>query len=476
MTYSMKSENKLEGALNFRAWKTRIDLILAKNKVLDIVKGNIMEPQFEAGKEKEPQNVAALEKFKDNDINAMSIIVDSVKDHLIPYISHLDSSKKMYDALTNLFSVRNIGQVMSLKNELRDTKMTKDDTIASYFVRISQLRDQLQAIEEAIPEKEVVNITLNGLSRSWDAFVASMNTRKEFPTLEELWTCCAQEETRLNSKGKPQKEEDAQAFATKFKRHGGKKRYDSRKKFKRDMSKVQCFECHDYGHYKRNCPKLTRKRKERHHASTANDEEPSKKTKHDEADFFYYSALTGAIEDDMWLIDSGASRHMTGDRKNFSSMKEKETPHKVELGDNNSYAVKGIGQATIKMESCNSIHLSNVLYVPGLKKNLVSISCLEEKGDRVAFVDGKVLVWSKDSKIENTRVIGTREGRLYKLLGQNTQALVHDEINPSELWHRRYAHLHYQALPSLKQMVVGIPKLQSVHEGVCKRMCTWEEH
>ena len=49
MTYSMKSENKLDGASNFRAWKTRIDLILAKNKVLDIVKGKIVEPEFEEG-------------------------------------------------------------------------------------------------------------------------------------------------------------------------------------------------------------------------------------------------------------------------------------------------------------------------------------------------------------------------------------------------------------------------------------------
>jgi hypothetical protein len=79
----------------------------------------------------------AVNRFKDNDINAMSIIVDSIKDHLIPYISHLVSSKKMYDALTNLFSVRNIGQVMSLKNELRDMKMNDDDNITSYFVRIS---------------------------------------------------------------------------------------------------------------------------------------------------------------------------------------------------------------------------------------------------------------------------------------------------------------------------------------------------
>jgi hypothetical protein len=137
MTNSMKSENNLDGASNFRAWKTRIDLILAKNKVLDIVKGKIMKPKFKEGEEKEPQNVATMEKFKDVDINAISIIVDSIKDHLIPYISHIDSSKKMYDALTNLFSVRNIGQVMSLKNELCDMKMNDNDNIISYFVKIS---------------------------------------------------------------------------------------------------------------------------------------------------------------------------------------------------------------------------------------------------------------------------------------------------------------------------------------------------
>jgi hypothetical protein len=69
MTYSMKSENKLDGASNFRAWKTRIGLILAKNKVLEIVKGNIVKPEFEGGKEKGLQNIAAMEKFKDSDIN-----------------------------------------------------------------------------------------------------------------------------------------------------------------------------------------------------------------------------------------------------------------------------------------------------------------------------------------------------------------------------------------------------------------------
>jgi hypothetical protein len=105
--------------------------------VLDIVKGKIVEPEFEEGKEKELQNFVVMEKFKDSDINAMSNIVDSIKYHLIPYISHLDSSKNMYNSLTNLFSIRNIGKIMSIKNELCDMKMNDDDSIVSYFVKIS---------------------------------------------------------------------------------------------------------------------------------------------------------------------------------------------------------------------------------------------------------------------------------------------------------------------------------------------------
>jgi hypothetical protein len=48
------------------------------------MKGKIMEPQFEEGKEKEPHNIAVMEKFKYNGINSMSIIVVSIKDHLNP--------------------------------------------------------------------------------------------------------------------------------------------------------------------------------------------------------------------------------------------------------------------------------------------------------------------------------------------------------------------------------------------------------
>jgi hypothetical protein len=79
-----------------------------------------------------------------------------------------------------------------------------------------------------------------------------------------------------------------------------------------------------------------------------------------------------------------------------------------------------------------------------------------------------VLSWHKDSSIEDARVIGRCEGNLYRLLERNEEALVHDEVKPNELWHRRYAHINYQALPFLGKMVEGIPELKSTHEGICK--------
>ena len=87
--------------------------------------------------------------------------------------------------------------------------------------------------------------------------------------------------------------------------------------------------------------------------------------------------------------------------------------------------------------------MKDVLYVPGLKKNLLSISGLEKKGFRVAFVDGQVLIWPRGKTINDAIVIGVEEGGLYKLKGSPEQALLHSTIDPCELWHRRFAHLHY---------------------------------
>ena len=77
-------------------------------------------------------------------------------------------------------------------------------------------------------------------------------------------------------------------------------------------------------------------------------------------------------------------------------------------------------------------------------------------------------MWPKGKTIDDAIVIGEQEGGLYRLKGQPKQALVHDSIEPSELWHRWLAHVLYRALPLASKYVEGLPKIQEKHEGVCK--------
>ena len=150
------------------------------------------------------------------------------------------------------------------------------------------------------------------------------------------------------------------------------------------------------------------------------------------------------------------------------NLSEHESPHKVKLGDDYQYPIKGSGEASYKLNFGKSLKMKDVLYVPGLKKNLLSISALDAKGMRVAFIDGQVLMWPKGETIDDAVVIGEQEGGLYKLKGQPEQALVHDSMEPSELWHRRLAHVHYRALSLASKAINGLPEIQTKHEGICK--------
>ena len=49
-------------------------------------------------------------------------------------------------------------------------KIQNAETIQSYFTRVSQIKEQLEEVEEEVENAEVVITTLNGLPRSWDSF------------------------------------------------------------------------------------------------------------------------------------------------------------------------------------------------------------------------------------------------------------------------------------------------------------------
>ena len=101
--------------------------------------------------------------------NLVKRIIDSIIDHLIPQESSLKTPKEMFDSLTKLFEGKNINWKMTLRNQLKNVKIQNAETIQSYFTRVSQIKEQLEAMDEEVENTEIVITTLNGLPRSWDS-------------------------------------------------------------------------------------------------------------------------------------------------------------------------------------------------------------------------------------------------------------------------------------------------------------------
>eukprot|EP00253_Pinus_taeda_P025393 PITA_25393 len=173
------------------------------------------------------------------------------------------------------------------------------------------------------------------------------------------------------------------------------------------MSKVKCFHCHQHGHYATNCPQ---KKKNKQAARSAGGEALASQF---ELDFSLIACLVSSVMGSVWFLDSGASFHMTGDRYLFFDLEDKDLGVHIKMGDDGRYSATGIGTISFEMESGKPFVLKEVMHLPGLKKNLILVAMLEDKGYDVVFSEGKAFLRSKTTG--ETQKIGFRVRNLYQL-------------------------------------------------------------
>ena len=152
---------------------------------MDYVQGKVVEP---------PSNAltAAKMKYKKGEVKVKKILMDSIQKHFFAYIYDLGTSKEIYDKLVGMFKVNNANQILFLKNKLKAIKMDKGESIQSYFMRITQIKNDLLSIGEVIVDRELTLIALGGLSRLWETFVTTILNNDRIPSFDELLTRCTQ--------------------------------------------------------------------------------------------------------------------------------------------------------------------------------------------------------------------------------------------------------------------------------------------
>lgn len=116
-----------------------------------------------------------------------------------------------------------------------------------------------------------------------------------------------------------------------------------------------------------------------------------------------------------WILDSGATSHMVNSKEFFTDLKLQPKGY-VRLTDNDKFLeVQGIGSGTINCivgeEKTNGLKINNVLYVPKLGTNLLSVKKIVKDGYSVHFTENGCCVTQNGE----TRAIGNLSSELYEL-------------------------------------------------------------
>jgi hypothetical protein len=124
-------EDRLDGSINFSSWKSRLQITLEEDDLLSVIQKALPETAIDEEKE----------EWTKVDVKARKIIIYSMRDHLLPRIANLKTACEMYEALKNMFESNNSLRALTLKGQLQNIKMTKDDIVATFFMKISEIKD-----------------------------------------------------------------------------------------------------------------------------------------------------------------------------------------------------------------------------------------------------------------------------------------------------------------------------------------------
>ena len=383
---------------NFHSWKFNMKMYLIGKDLWDLVQGvEVLDRTAEEDEKK---------KFRKRDNLSLSIICLSVSSDLQIYVRNANTGKEAWESLSGHFEEKTLSKKIFYRRKLYSIRLEKGTTMTTHVNKLKTISEHLEALDDAVQEKDLVMILISSLPDEYNNLITAMETLKE----EKLTWCYvrdrllseyARKRGVVDDSGCDDKENNPDALFT-----GGDNRKSSQKFVKK------CHYCGVAGHIIRNC-----------HKKKSDDAE--KKKESDEYAAFCRDnsikpefALQVDRDDDngdSWWLDSGCSQHMTWVRNDFSSFQKFKSPLDIILADRSIVHAIGRGDVYVnlvdKSNNAFPIVLKNVLFIPKLRKRLVSISIITESRKEVTFRNNtcSILIDQKEY------MLGHKHGKLWRL-------------------------------------------------------------
>jgi hypothetical protein len=223
------------------------------------------------------------------------------------------------------------------------------------------------------------------------------------------------------------------------------------------FNELECYICHNYGHKAAYCRLKNYKPDSNHRAEKV---KVWKKNEYNKCGL----VLSSQRKKDPRYIDNGCSSHMTGDKSKFLLLKETKLGS-VTFGNDAPGKIKGKGLVSL---SNGRIKTQDVLFVDGLKNNLLSFNQICDKGCEVTFT-------AKNCKIKtiNTREMiakGVKTKNNVYVLEEDKEKCHLTKFDESWLWHKRLGHLNFDHIFKLNNegIVKDLPRISKPNNSICE--------
>lgn len=444
---------------NYHQWMFQLKCALKAKGLYGLVDGTMEKPAA--------TQAAGLDSWYRKDAQAMFLITSAMDFEQITLIENCETSKAMKEKLDSIYCQKSEVNKLMAHEKFHQYRMDPNDSVAKHVAKIENLAQQIKDCGDSVSETAIVTKILNTLPQKYrnvrQAWL-SMDERKQ--TVKNLTARLQDEEQSLTIL-----EEEQEALAT-MTLNTKKKSTPNAAKKKRFPFK--CFSCHKRGHMSKDCYVLKQSNQTKYSESTRRNE----------------TALNTEIEelnitqcDDIWILDSGASAHMSYRRDYFSEFKVLESPSYVYLGNSKSLEVKGKG--TVKIQKLIDGHwfdsyIQDVLFIPDLRKNLISEGVLTNRNMKIIKEGTYAKIYQGGDLVASA--LQQKTNNLYKMLIRtvcnNTEATVTEQVRESiEIWHKRLGHINKQYLKDMVQrnLVKGVT-MSNIDNFQCEACILGKQH